>query len=257
MALSDLTDPSAVLQAIAEFDALGRDAFLQRYGFGPARRFYLSHQGRLYDSKAIVGAAHGFQHPADGSLRAVDFSGGEATVRRKLESLGFTVEVTDAPETRPRSDALPDLEQTVQAELEDSGSFSPSDVTDARLKIMAAIVQRRGQRAFREALMRAYGGRCAITGCSIGEILEAAHIYPYRGDATNHVTNGLLLRSDLHTLFDCGLIAIDEAEEVLIAEELGGSEYERYRGTRLQLPDNPSSRPSGDALRQHREQSGL
>jgi putative restriction endonuclease len=131
-------------------------------------------------------------------------------------------------------------------------------VTDARRKTMAAIVQRRGQRAFREALMRAYGGRCAITGCSIGDILEAAHIYPYRGGATNHVTNGLLLRSDLHTLFDCGLIAIDEAEfKVLIAKELGGSEYERYRGRLLRLPDNPSFRPSGDALRQHREQSGL
>ena len=101
-------------------------------------------------------------------------------------------------------------------------------------------------------------GRCAITGCSIGEILEAAHIYPYRGDATNHVTNGLLLRSDLHTLFDCGLIAIDEAEfKVLIGKELRGSEYERYRGKLLRLPDNPSFRPSGDALRQHRQQSGL
>ena len=179
-------------------------------------------------------------------------------MRRKLESLGFTVEVSDASETRPRSDALADLEQAVQAELEDSGAFSPSDVTDARRKTMAAIVQRRGQRAFREALMRAYGGRCAITGCTIREILEAAHIYPYRGDATNHVTNGLLLRSDLHTLFDCGLIAIDEAEfKVLIADALGGSEYERYRGSCLRLPDDRSSRPSEDALRQHREQSRL
>ena len=179
-------------------------------------------------------------------------------MRRKLESLGFTVEVTDALATQPRSEALSDLEQAVQAELDNSGTFSPSDVTDARRKTMAAIVQRRGQRAFREVLMRAYGGRCAVTACTVREILEAAHIYPYRGDATNHVTNGLLLRSDLHTLFDCGLIAVDEADfKLLIATGLGGSEYERYRGTRLQLPDNVSSRPSRDALRQHREQSRL
>ena len=72
------------------------------------------------------------------------------------------------------------------------------------------------------------------------------------------MTNGLLLRSDLHTLFDCGLIAVDESEfKVLIAKELGGSEYERHRGTRLQLPTNASFHPSVDALRQHREQSRL
>jgi HNH endonuclease len=41
------------------------------------------------------------------------------------------------------------------------------------------------------------------------DVLEAAHIYPYRGDSTNHVANGLLLRADLHTLLDCGLPAID------------------------------------------------
>jgi putative restriction endonuclease len=179
-------------------------------------------------------------------------------VRRKLENLGFIVDVTEATGGQRASDVQGDLEEAVQAELENSGTFSPSDVTDARQKTMVAIVQRRGQRAFREALMRAYGGRCAITGCTIGEILEAAHIYPYRGDATNHVANGLLLRSDLHTLFDCGLIAIDEAEfKVLIADALGGSEYERYRGSCLRLPHNRSSRPSRDALRQHRKQSRL
>ena len=98
-------------------------------------------------------------------------------MRRKLESLSFTVEVTEALEGRRASDVQGDLEQVVQAELENSGTFSPSDVTDARRRTMAAIVQRRGQRTFREALMRAYGGRCAITGCTIAEILEAAHIH--------------------------------------------------------------------------------
>ncbi len=77
---------------MARFDDMGRDEFLRAYGFGPARKFWLSADGKRYDSKAIVGVAWGIQR-ADGRtwLRADDFSGGEATVRRKLESLGFSV----------------------------------------------------------------------------------------------------------------------------------------------------------------------
>lgn len=87
--LSDLTDSNAVRKAVAEFDKLGRDTFLKRYGFGPARRYLLSVNGKLYDSKAIVGAAYGFQHGA--ALQPTDFSGGEATVGKTLERLGFSV----------------------------------------------------------------------------------------------------------------------------------------------------------------------
>src|SRR3982074_3930870 len=94
MALTDLTDPTAVLKAIAEADALGRQRFLDTYGFGPSLEYFLEHEGKLYDSKAIVGAAHGYQHPAVGALTAGEFSGGEQTVQRKLEQLGFTVVVS-------------------------------------------------------------------------------------------------------------------------------------------------------------------
>lgn len=91
MSLSDLTDPQAVLAAIAEYDALGQAAFLEKHGFRPARSYFLIHGGRRYDSKAIAGAAFGFQHPDRPPLRGPDFSGGEATVRRRLEQLGFRV----------------------------------------------------------------------------------------------------------------------------------------------------------------------
>src|SRR4051812_17713407 len=95
MALADLTSPAAVLKAVAEFDALGRDGFLAKYGFHPARSYFLVHKGQAYDSKAIAGAAHGFQHPQLGQLRAADFSGGNKTVRARLEALGFKVVVTE------------------------------------------------------------------------------------------------------------------------------------------------------------------
>jgi 5-methylcytosine-specific restriction enzyme B len=93
MALADLTEPTAVLDAIKEADALGRQKFLDKYGFSPSREYFLLHDGRLYDSKAIVGAAHRYQYPDRGPLKAADFSGGEQTVQRKLEQLGFAVQV--------------------------------------------------------------------------------------------------------------------------------------------------------------------
>src|SRR5262245_58563583 len=89
MALSDLTT-SAVLKAIEECDRLGRDAFLKKYEFRRARSYVLQKDGHSYDSKAIAGAAHGYL-PGQTALKWNDFSGGEATVQRTLERLGFTV----------------------------------------------------------------------------------------------------------------------------------------------------------------------
>ncbi len=82
-----------ILQAVAEYDRLGQDWFLEKYGFGAARSYRLVVDGKTYDSKAIVGAAHGFL-PGQEPLAAPDFSGGAATVGRLLSRLGF--EVTQA-----------------------------------------------------------------------------------------------------------------------------------------------------------------
>jgi 5-methylcytosine-specific restriction enzyme A len=94
MALSEITR-DGVLQAIREYDHLGQDGFLERYGFDRARQYLLVHDGKRYDSKAIVGAAHGFL-PGERPLMAGEFSGGEATVCRLLRRLGFTVQVGEA-----------------------------------------------------------------------------------------------------------------------------------------------------------------
>jgi len=91
--LSSIQSPLAVQSALDEFSNLGRTAFLQRYGFGKSRDFLVrnSKNGELCDSKAIVGVAFGFQYPSEGPLKPADFSGGEATVVSKLQSLGFEV----------------------------------------------------------------------------------------------------------------------------------------------------------------------
>jgi MoxR-like ATPase len=100
VALADLTSAEAVRQAVAEFDELGREAYLSKYGFGPARRYLVKVDGRLYDSKAIVGVAHGFEHPDVGPLGHEEFSGGETTTKAKLEELGFEVVTKDGDEER-------------------------------------------------------------------------------------------------------------------------------------------------------------
>lgn len=101
MALRDVTR-EGVLQAVAEFDRLKRDAFLERYGFGPSRRYFLAHAGTLYDSKAIVGVAHGYSFDGAKPLRSEEFSGGEQTVKTMLEALGFEVVVDGEHHRRTR-----------------------------------------------------------------------------------------------------------------------------------------------------------
>ena len=93
MNLAKLRSRAAVQAAIAEFDRVGRIYFLEKYGFGKSREYMLRDPatGKLYDSKAIVGAAYGYAFPDEGARTAADFSGGEATVERALTELGFQV----------------------------------------------------------------------------------------------------------------------------------------------------------------------
>lgn len=93
MSFIDITDSKAVQAAMREYDKLGRTTFLNKYGYAKAKEFMVRDgvTGRLYDSKAIAGVAHGYQFPNLGPLDSTDFSGGEATVERKLVGLGFEV----------------------------------------------------------------------------------------------------------------------------------------------------------------------
>ncbi len=93
----------AVLQAIGECDDLGRAQFLRKYGFRQAKGYFLVHKGKRYDSKAIVAAAFGFEHPKHGPLKASEFSGGAATVQKWLDRLGFNVENAGLPFVRQRT----------------------------------------------------------------------------------------------------------------------------------------------------------
>lgn len=129
MTLSMLSDPEAVRTALRECDRLGRTAFLSTYGFGRSREYMLRDQstGRLYDSKAIAGAAHGHQFPTLGPLRHQDFTGGEDTVQRKLEALGFEVVRIGENWSREEVDAVVD-DYLAMLSLESAGTpYSKAD----------------------------------------------------------------------------------------------------------------------------------
>ena len=139
-----------------------------------------------------------------------------------------------------------------------SGTFNPRNLKDARERIQASIICRQGQPEFRRQLLGLYGGKCMITGCDAEEALEAAHICPYKGRHTNHPENGLLLRADLHTLFDQQLMAVNTSTMTLIlAPSLKSTNYRDLQGKRLNIPKKCPLPPNKEALDQHRKLTGL
>lgn len=136
----------------------------------------------------------------------------------------------------------------------EKGDFDVSSIEDARLKANRSIVLRQGQRPFRRQILQNYGNRCVFSGSMVTDVLDAAHIHPYKGEQTNNPRNGLLLRTDLHTLFDLGLLAVETANlTILVADSLRGTEYWSFNGKRLELPAEPDRRPSLEALEYHRQ----
>lgn len=114
-----------------------------------------------------------------------------------------------------------------------------------------AISARRGQTEFRKRLMEAYGRRCCISGCRIEALLEAAHIRPHAEEPNYSTRNGLLLRADLHTLYDLHLLGIDEFGNVMLSSEVKDLYYTELIGKvrRITPPDRSEDRPSEDDRR--------
>ena len=147
--------------------------------------------------------------------------------------------------TRTTLDAIEEQAREQAPEL-----FAPKDVLDGRRRVFAEVLQRLGQQAFRRKLLAAYKEQCAITRTDTKWVLEAAHITPYRGVKTNAVSNGLLLRADVHTLFDLNLISIEpEHLRVRVSSTLSGSLYEKLDGRAPMIPVKAAERPSEAALR--------
>lgn len=387
MSLSEIT-PVAVHQAMDEYDELGADAFLSRYGFAPATVYRVAERGRQYDSKAIVGVAHGY---ATGQfLKASDFSGGQQTVVKTLEALGFSFAPATAESTRswlvttksdyrrlggytkydddpsshysydsnvansrqvavgdrlvfwdeetligasavasidqrpgtkkisrcaecgttniasrktksPRfrcDDCHAEFEVPVIDEVEvthyqtdhqqgwvdlaglldgptlrgltgysqnsirridwsqfasaveaAAGPTALTPVSIAQAQVLGGghtlrqVSVRIGQPAFRAELVHKYGAVCAFSGPAPAEALEACHLYSYAEIGRHDVEGGLLLRRDLHRLFDQGLLAVTRDGLIDVADSLKPYElYSGLHGQSLKVPTTARQR---------------
>ena len=103
---------------------------------------------------------------------------------------------------------------------------------------------RRGQPKFRGCLLKLYDGKCAVSGWAPAVVLQAAHILDHAEAGINHTDNGILLRSDLHDLFDEGLLRIEPATcKVVIHPTLRGTPYWEFHGRSLR-PRRDGSQPA-------------
>ena len=145
--------------------------------------------------------------------------------------------------------------QEVEARLQTTPDFN----TRVERYREGVTKHRLGQGAFRVVVTDAYQRRCAITGEKTLPVLEAAHIKPYASEGPHSVNNGLLLKSDFHTLFDSGYITIDEDYRIDVSRRLhedygNGRDYYKYHGERLLiLPERKIDLPSKEFLRWHNE----
>lgn len=217
------------------------EAFGYDHMWNPAGRTNLLQPRRIESSP--FGDENSFIHWLTGNTAIVGIDTG-----------GDDEEVNSAPSNHPLPEpSTPDIQGA--ADVMPADAFDPANLEDARERTRRAIVQRRGQPQFRKQLLAAYKGRCAVTGCDAAEALEAAHIIGYLGPDTNHVSNGLLLRADIHTLFDLKLIAVDTQSlnlTVAVAPSLAGTVYGELAGKPLYIPRELEVCPNLEALDQHR-----
>ncbi|MDA8344789.1 MAG: HNH endonuclease [Thermaerobacter sp.] len=119
--------------------------------------------------------------------------------------------------------------------------------------------RRVGQGAFRVAVTDAYGRQCAVTKEHTLPVLEAAHIKPFADGGPHDVANGLLLRADLHILFDRGYVTVDEGYRFVVSPRLkddyhNGRDYYARHGHRIVVPSSATEQPSQEHLEWHRSQ---
>lgn len=147
------------------------------------------------------------------------------------------------------------LSEREQARLQ---AFDPKSTKHGRELIIENITRRRGQPQLRRTLLAAYEFTCAVTGCNAIDALEPAYIIPFRGKYTHHASNTILLRADVHTLFDLGKIAVDtRTMTVVVNDELLETSYRLLADRPLHYPKDETQRPSTEALDLHRRLAGL
>ena len=139
-----------------------------------------------------------------------------------------------------------------------SSIVSPAGFAEvqARFGSPTLITPRLGQGAFRILVTEAYGRQCAITDGKVLPALDAAHIKPYGEGGLHTKSNGILLRKDIHSVFDAGYVTINEDFKFSVSKKVkevfnNGEEYLRLHGKELRRPERKADWPDVDLLRWH------
>lgn len=140
------------------------------------------------------------------------------------------------------------------AEVEErlsENNLPSADLDERRGELVYQVIRQR-QDAFRRNIMTAYGGLCAVTAYDVPETLQAAHISSYRGPKSQKTSNGLLLRADIHLLYDAHLASVDpETMKFIVAPKIEQSAYGDLNGQMIRLPYYDSDKPSKPRLATH------
>ncbi len=137
------------------------------------------------------------------------------------------------------------------------GPATRAAIETARYGTPHLVTPRLGQGSFRIDVTAAYQGRCAMTAERTLPALEAAHIHRYSAGGVHEVSNGLLLRSDLHRLFDRGYLTVDSKDLTIVVSRRIKEEYENGRdyyalhGKSLSAPTDTNAMPGARYLKQH------
>ncbi len=120
------------------------------------------------------------------------------------------------------------------------------------------VFPRLGQGTFRVIVTDVYKRQCVLTGSHVLHVLDAAHIRPYRLGGNHDPTNGLLLRQDVHTLFDRGYLTVTPEYHIEVSKRIkeefdNGREYYAHHGQRITIPNQEMFRPSTEQLAWHNE----
>ncbi|MEU7618888.1 HNH endonuclease [Micromonospora rifamycinica] len=118
------------------------------------------------------------------------------------------------------------------------------------------VPQRLGQQSFKAVVLGAYDRRCAITGNRVRPVLQAAHIRPLPVGGEHRIDNGLLLKSDVHILFDRGYLGVDPKYRLLVSPRLrsefgNGDQFYAKAGTQIGVPERRGDRPRAEFLEWH------
>jgi putative restriction endonuclease len=154
-----------------------------------------------------------------------------------------------------------ELYEAVHDRLRTHRTTAPSTLVGERMAVRMfsdpVLARRRlGQGAFRVLVTDVYERRCAVTGDHTLPVLEAAHIRPVSQGGEHQIQNGLLLRSDVHRLFDRGYVTVDpqlrfRVSGRLDAEWKNGKIYYQLDGQQINLPSDPGCRPNSQFLEWH------